>query len=125
MYLTYEEYAGMGGGADAADFERLEAMARRMIDRATHNRLAGEVPVRDAVKRCAYALIENTRAEEALEEIAAGREIASMSNDGVSVTFSGESGAGTRTRQERILRTWLDGELSARGVNLMYAGMDG
>lgn len=127
MYLSYEEYAQMGGRAEPDAFERLEARARHLIDRATHGRIKGEGEVREAVKNCAWELIEELCAQEELRDLGGGREISAMRNDGVQLSFFGESASGgaATVRQEAILRAWLDGEVSARGVRLLYAGVDG
>lgn len=125
MYLTYQEYAGMDGGVDAAAFARLEEKARQLIDRATHGRLRSEEPMRSAVKRCAYELIEEIRMEEEARQMDAGREISAMSNDGLSVSFAAQSATGgPSARQMQILREWLGNELSRGGVYLLYAGTD-
>ena len=124
MYLSYEEYAGMGGGATSATFDRLEKKAAKLIDRATRSRLSGETEVRSAVKHCAYELIEMLRAEETVQEIAAGREIVSMSNDGVSVGFASDGDGNRTSRCAEILRCWLGGELTSDGVQLLYEGCD-
>ena len=126
MYLTYEEYADMGGGVDAAAFARLEAKARQKIDSASHNRLKGELEVREAVKRCAFELIEEIRREEACREMASGREIAAMDNDGLSLRFVQQSASnGFAAHRAQILRDWLGAERSSDGVRLLYAGTDG
>lgn len=125
MYLTYQEYAGMDGGVDAAAFARLDAKAEKLVDRATHGRLKGEEPVRDAVKNCVFELIGELCREEAAREMDGGRELASMSNDGLSVSFAAQSAAGgASSHQMQILRQWLGDELSRDGVNLLYAGTD-
>ena len=123
MYLTYIEYIDMGGCIDSAHFPRFEAKARRVIDIATMNRLVGESPVRDSVKHCMYDLVNAIRADESTAG-ASGREIASMSNDGVSVTYA--TGNGQRsayTRYSAIVREWLLGETDACGVPLLFAGV--
>lgn len=126
MYLSYQEYAGMDGGVDAAAFARLDAKAEKLVDRATHGRLKGEEPVRDAVKNCVFELIGEICREEAAREMDGGRELASMSNDGLSVSFASQSAAGGASpRQMQILRQWLGDELSCCGVYLLYAGTDG
>ena len=125
MYLSYEEYAEMGGGVDAAAFNRLAAKAEKTVDRATHGRLEGEVPIRDAVKNCVCELIEELRLEENARELTGGRELSAMSNDGLSLSFAAQGDAGgDSARQNRILRAWLGDELSSGGVNLLYAGTD-
>lgn len=126
MYLSYDEYADIGGTADKNSFVRMEVKARRIIDRATRNRLTAETPVRSCVKYCMYELIGAIASEDDLGGIAAGREIASMSNDGVSVSFvSGSGGAASaQARYTGIVRAWLEGESTASGIHLLYAGVD-
>lgn len=121
MYLTYDEYMGMGGGALASAFPRLECKARAHIDRLTFGRLKHAESVSHAVKYCMFDLINAVEAEESNGSIASGREIASMSNDGVSVTFS-TSGKAT-SRYTAIVRGWLAMETDAYGLPLMYPGV--
>lgn len=125
MYLTYEEYAEMGGIADAAIYPRLEMKARRLIDYGTHNRLTDENPVRESVRHCMYELIQMLYADESATG-GSGREIASISNDGVSIAYTDAQNGGSATvRYMNYIRVWLAGELSASGVALLYAGVDG
>lgn len=123
-YLDYDTYTDMGGSAHEASFARLELKARQVINHATHFRIANEEPVREAVRMCMFELIE---AQSAAEQAGGmpGRDVAAMSNDGVSVTFansaSGDSGAKQRAA---IITAWLAGEATADGVSLLYAGVD-
>lgn len=117
---NFEDYGGSGVGEEA--FRRLEMKARRLIDRMTHGRLASEKTVRDNVKMCMFELIGAMAASEA-ETGYGGRELAAMSNDGVSVTYAGNAG-GFEKRLADIVRMWLDSETTEDGVNLMYAGVD-
>ena len=121
MYLNYEEYVGMGGGAIESAFPRLEAKARAHLDRITFGRLQNESPVRDSVKFCMFDLINAVSSEESSGAMAAGREIAAMSNDGVSITFS--TSGKVASRYAAIVRTWLAMETDACGVPLMYPGV--
>lgn len=124
VYLSYEEYTGMGGGVSQSAYPRLEARARAQLDRMTFGRIKGEEPVRENVKYCMFDLIGAMEAEEGMGSMAAGREIASMSNDGVSVTFaSGGSGSAraAAARYAAIARDWLADETAACGVPLLYA----
>ena len=124
MYLTYEEYLDMGGGASDSAFARLEAKARAILDRITFGRIRGEKPARQNVKYCMYDLIAALEAEENVGSIAAGREIASMSNDGVSVSFAaGQSARSGPARMAAIARSWLGDEVDAYGTPLLYAGV--
>ena len=127
MYLTYDEYEDMGGGMDAALFPRFEAKARKRIDAMTFGRLQGENDVRECVKHCVFELVQAMHEDEANVGFS-GREISSMSNDGVSVTYvSGNSQTGMQNgsgaRYASIVRTWLTGETDAHGNNILYAGV--
>lgn len=127
MYLTYDEYEDMGGGMDAALFPRFEAKARKRIDAMTFGRLQGENDVRECVKHCVFELVQAMHEDEANVGFS-GREISSMSNDGVSVTYaSGNSQTGAQNgsgaRYAGIVRTWLAGETDACGNNILYAGV--
>ena len=125
MYLTYEEFIEMGGSIDAIAFNRLEAKARAQLDHITFCRLCEERTVRQAVKYCMFDLINAVHADESVESIAAGRAIASMSNDGVSINFSTGS-ASARAASARywvIAKSWLINESDTHGIPLMYAGV--
>lgn len=128
MYLYIDNYLDMGGTSmPDIRFERLEAKARALIDRMTFGRLRGEDPVRDSVKYCMFDLIDAMVSDDKLETITGGRDIASMSNDGVSVTFASAGSAGALSAQNRyagIVRNWLLHETDANGYGLMYAGVD-
>ena len=88
MYLDYDSYAQMGGELDPDVYERLTAKAERLIDRATHARLKAQASVPMCVKYCIMELIDAIQADESMGSMSAGREISSMSNDGVSVSFA-------------------------------------
>ena len=121
MYLTYEEYMGMGGGAQQSAFPRLEAKARAHLDRLTFERLKYAEVISDAVKFCMFDLINAVEADEANGAAVSGREIATMSNDGVSVSFTTSGKAASR--YTAIVRTWMAMETDAFGVPLMYPGV--
>ena len=127
MYLTYDEYMDMGGGAQESAFPRLEAKARARLDLITFGRLVYEKPVRESVRFCMFDMINAIEADESLGATAAGREIASMSNDGVSVAFvPGSSSGGAKAASSRyaaIAKAWLANEVTACGVPLLYAGV--
>lgn len=130
MYLTYDEFSEMGGVIEEeAVFNRYEAKARVQIDRATFGRLRDEADIPESVKYCMYELISAIQANDSMAGLSAGREVASMSNDGVSVTFaSGLSSTGSMQTQDKrnlaIIRGWLAGETTACGLPLLYAGVD-
>lgn len=123
-YLSIEEFKAMGGAAeDANAFARHEMKARRLIDRLTHGRIQNETPVRDAVKMCMHDLIRAMAEDEALAG-ASGREVSAVSNDGISVSYAAQNGAGAAGRYTGIVRAWLDGERAENGVQLLYCGVD-
>lgn len=128
MYLTYNEYLGMGGSVDENAFARLEAKARAHLDRITFGRLVNAEALPDSVKYCMFDLLNAASADESAGAIAAGREIAAMGNDGVSVTFaSGATGNAAKTvsaRYAAIVRTWLAHETDSHGIPLLYSGVD-
>lgn len=128
MYLEHSEFEDMGGTVNEDSFPRYEAKARMLIDRATHGRLTKETPVRNNVKYCMFELISAIAANESIGGVAAGRAVASMSNDGVSISFAQVGNdAGTRSDSIRffaIIRTWLDGDTDTNGTPLLYAGVD-
>lgn len=116
----------MGGGAPQSAYPRLEAKARAQLNRLTFGRICGEDPVRENVKYCMFDLISAVEAKEGMGGMAVGREIAAMSNDGVSVSFaasgSGSAGA-SAARYAAIARSWLANETTACGIPLLYAGV--
>ena len=129
-YLDQAEYLEMGGTITEDDelrYQRLESRASHAIDRATHGRIKGEKPVRNAVKFCVYEMIERYASDEAMVGMS-GREIASMSNDGVSVSYvsgaSASGGSASALRDTESIRAWLLDEVDGNGTPLLYAGVD-
>ncbi|MEA4899319.1 MAG: hypothetical protein VB065_14045 [Eubacteriales bacterium] len=119
-YLTHDEYKALGGTLDAAAFAVQEFRARQLIDQLTHGRIKGEDPVREAVKHTARALI----ALQTYDEAHGGREVASESNDGLSVTYATTGPGGGYARRVDIVCDYLTNETTAAGVPLLYAGVD-
>lgn len=87
MYLTYDEYIGMGGELSEAAFFRLEFKARMMIPAYVRTRIETVTPPVENVKRLMWELISKTQTIESTENIDGGGVTASESNDGVSVSF--------------------------------------
>lgn len=126
MYIDFATYCNLGGAIDdEPQFERLATRASALIGRITHDRIKNESPMRKSVQYAALEIIDamNNDAHTAND----GREIASMSNDGVSVTYvtSGNAAAQERTnRYIGIARAYLETETDANGTLLLYAGVD-
>lgn len=157
--LSFEVYREMGGGIESESlYARLSSRAAQIIRRATHGRADPDALLPEAaspravslkvggpayvaasaaatdglaalVQNCAFELIELMAGEEELGSVAQGRDVASVSNDGVSVSFaSGGSGAASsansQARYMSIIRQWLDGATDANGVHVLYGGVD-
>ena len=127
-YLTYDEYEQMGGQLSEAAFSTLEFRASKAVDTLTHGRVADEQPVREAVKLAVYALVGEMDADEKRAAAYDGRDVQSMSNDGVSVTFSavaagGDAARAQNARYNNVLKAFLFGEVTEDGVPLIYAGV--
>ena len=117
-YLTYADYQSMGGTLAQAAFSVFSYEADRHIDRLTHNRVASETPVREAVKRLAFRVVEFQRNSN--EAMTAG--IKSASNSAVSVTYF--TPKEVRNQIARFAMDYLAGEVTDTGVLLTYAGVD-
>lgn len=89
IYCTFDQYAAGGGALDAAAFEPLAARASRLIDRATFGRAerhAAKCPdCRDALGDACCQLVD---AMAAAQSSAVPPGAVSVSNDGVSMSFS-------------------------------------
>jgi hypothetical protein len=120
MYLTIEEYAGMGGTLDDATYARCAVRADALITRMTHGRIQDESPVRECVKYAAFDLAEAIAAD--ARTGMDGAEVAAVANDGVSITYAAPETSARR--YARIVRSYLDGQADVRGVPLLYAGVD-
>lgn len=116
-YLSYAVYAANGGAVSEAAFPRLEYLARQILDEMTHGRVTADDPVRDGVRYAMCALIDALSADAANM----GREVQSISNDGVSVSYAPTSDA--RARYAVIAGNYLAQEATADGVPLLYAGV--
>lgn len=122
-YLTYGEYRNLGGTiAGEAAFERYALRADAVITRMTHGRVVDEKPVRNSIKYAAFDLINAIYNDE--QNGVEGREVASMSNDGVSITFATGGSVMSSQRHVCIVRQYLEWELDANGTPLLYAGVD-
>ena len=117
-YLTYAEYQQMGGARSEAEFAALEMRAAKLIDALTHGRARRDSPPREAVERAVFALVSAMNAEEV-----EGREVTSLVNDGVSVTYAAREGSPSG-RWARLAREYLVGETTADGASLLYAGVE-
>ena len=116
--LTYARYQQLGGELAEAVFSPLEMRASKVVDALTHGRARRESPPREAVERAVFALVSAMNAEEV-----EGREVTSLVNDGVSVTYAAREGSPSG-RWARLAREYLVGETTADGTSLLYAGVE-
>ena len=134
MYLTYAEYQDMGGTLDETTFEEFEFEARSKIDWWTFNRLQNEETYPEAVRRCVYRLIKLIQQVEeasALDgessESGSTAGIASMSNDGVSVSYNvlNASQAVELASKEidDCIRQYLSNVKNSLGQKVLYRGL--
>lgn len=120
MYLTYDEFVGIGGSMNEASYARLEHKARAMLDLMTFGRVTSEDPARPAVKFAVFELIQAMADAEESSGIAAA-EVIAVSNDGVSISYA--SGQSAESRYRQIVRGWLGPETAADGTPLLYKGV--
>lgn len=112
MYLTYEKYGEMGGQLDSHDFMRANRKATAEIDKHTFGRLKNMETIPERVVECAFELVEIYCSDSS--------RIASVSNDGVSVTYKTSE---TTNDVKDAISTFLN-DVIVDGVPLLYAGVD-
>lgn len=91
MYLTYKEYALLGGKATESDFPRLELFAEKRLNYWTMDRIKEPD---DNIRLCMTLIVDAEYNEETGEQ-----DVSSFSNDGVSVSF-----ADAQTKAQK----WMD-----------------
>lgn len=136
MYLTYDEYAQLGGEElEETAFEQLEFEARSQIDWWTFGRLKNEESYPEAVKRCMFKLIELLDKQQKVLMVDAVDEdgnvktglMASQSNDGVSSTYNVITGnMAVRVIQSQLnntIRMYLQDVRDSLGRKVLYRGL--
>ena len=133
MYLTYSEYADMGGTLDEATFNDLEFEAEALINWYTFNRLKNDNTFPDELKRLVKYLIN--LAEQRINLLGASGSgndsvtggIASQSNDGVSISYNvlsaSELMANLKDEAGRAIQLHLQGVMNEAGQLLLYRGV--
>ena len=129
-YLTYEEYAALGGTLPEAAFGAAELKARKRIDAVTHGRAARMAerrapgPMPEEVR---VAMAEIIAAESAFGAAAQAEAppVAGFSTDGYSESYG--DGAARSREVERQLRRCVElllyGVRDDDGAPLLYAGV--
>ena len=127
MYLEYEDFIAEGAEDVTEEaYERHEMRAAKLIDRMTHGRIRDETEVRACVRAAMRDLIAQSIAAEREDRQHGGREVASVSNDGISVSYAqqGDMQAHRAIVRAQIIAEYLTGETTEDGVELLYAGTD-
>lgn len=123
QYLTYEEYAELGGALEETPFNILELEARKNIDKYTFGRLQELDEQINEVKVCEYRLINALSTYEAYENQNKG--VSSESTDGYSVSYGGatENISKAKINEIRgIIKTYLAECKLEDGTPYLYAG---
>ena len=121
IYLTYEEYTGMGGICDLTAFNRNIDRACGIIDNATHNRIDCMAEVPQQAKALCRDLVEYLARNDATEIAVTSR---SQSAGGVSESES----YATKTTDDiygdiqNMIYDYLLNVTDDKGVPLLYRG---
>ena len=128
QYLTYEEYKALGGNLDLLPFNLLEFEARRRIDIRTFNRLHAAEEMPQAVKICAYKMIEKMSSYNQTLSTASEKNIASENIDGYSVSYiTGKDIVNVIDGEIKELDNLMEEYLMnvvVNDQNIMYLGVD-
>lgn len=123
VYLTYAEYMAYGGTLTSVEFSALEFRARKRVDYLTDSRVRDMAEVPEAVKRCIYALID-VDAAAGLQGQIHNPTVTSFSTDGYSESYGKAVGAAdAEAGMQRLIGTYLYGELDDDGIPLLYRGV--
>ena len=113
-YCTYDQYAAAGGTLDEAAFALLAARASRLIDRMTFGRAE-----RHAAVCASCACIQIIDAANAVQSTCTPPGASSVSNDGVSMTFTSGALAERLAAEAAYI---LANTLGSDPHNLLYRG---
>lgn len=130
MYLTYEEYTDMGGQLDETTFIRLEFDASTYIDYYTFDRLKEFDEIPYEVKMCIFNLFDYIQQVNSLGGTLtneASGTVASMSNDGVSISYnvlnSQDLLTASKSAIPNIIKRYLSNVKDKRGYSILYRGV--
>lgn len=138
MYLTFDEYLEMGGTIlDETIFSDMAYEADSYIDWYTFNRLWNEEEIPERVKKCIYHIIglmqkemdlnSNTAVAALTNEMTGTGQVASQSNDGVSISYNIISAKDAiemaRKDIDNTIKRYLQGVTNSLGRKLLYRGI--
>lgn len=127
QYLTYDEYTDLGGKVDQAAYNRLETKARKTVDYYTSDRIRNDFETAEPESFTYYQSLKMLMVElidtEILTDIANNKQVSSETNSGVSRSFVTYTDIQFANMKYRLIRTYLTGEVSGKGVSLLYMGV--
>ena len=132
MYLTYQEYQEMGGTLDETTFNDLEFEAEAIVNWYTFSRLKKDTQIPSEVKRLIKYLIgvvqvQNEGLSGSTEGSDNSAQIASQSNDGVSVSYAVLSAVermqALKEQESSTINKYLQGVTNEAGKRLLYRGL--
>lgn len=118
MYLTYAEYAGMGGTITEAAYTRLEFKAQKSIDYYTFNRLTSLTEQSETVKMCMFELIGAIQQTDTVTGAVSSERIGDYS-----VSYASSSVEIIQNELSNVIESYLAGEKTADGIPLLYMGV--
>lgn len=136
-YLTFDEYQEMGGVLDETAFNDLEFEAETYVDWYTFDRLRNETDIPDRVKKCMFHIIKllndqitlfsNDSGSSGSSSDSTNKQIASQSNDGVSVSYNiisaSEALELAKNDVNQTIKRYLQGLSNSLGRKLLYRGI--
>lgn len=122
MYLTYEEYANIGGALDSTAFNRNIDRVCGIIKNATYNRIEGMRNIPHQVKALCRDLVEYmaTNSNVAEKDIASWSEGAGVVNE--SVSYVQKSKEDIQKDIDTLVFDYLGSVANDNGVPLLYKG---
>lgn len=125
QYLTYDEYRRMGGELEETDFSTKEQEAEMEINFLTDRRLVLDTAIPQEVKNLVFNLIDLISQKVAYESADSGT-VASVSNDGVSVSYVKQTAQefldGYEDNLKKMIVKYLYGLTNQAGESLIYRG---
>ena len=121
IYLTYDEYAEMGGICDLTAFNRNIDRACGIIDNATHNRIECMAEVPQRAKALCRDLVEYLARNDTIEKTVTSR---SQSAGGVSESesYANKTADDVYGDIQNMLYDYLGNEKDDKGTPLLYRG---
>ena len=121
IYLTYEEYTGMGGICDVTAFNRFSDRAFSIIDNATHNRIEYMADIPQRAKALCRDLVEYLARNDTTEIAVTSR---SQSAGGVSESESYVTKTNVELQADidNMIADYLMAETDDNGTPLLYRG---